>query len=140
LARRSGRTSSAEAPVVPIGIREQRADAEQRAVEQRRAGERPAHVDPARDREQRAEQRDERDVCAGALDQPLDSVGAEREREIGQDRQRERERDQALVAIAVPEVRRRERQDRDHASSAANGIAVQTGSSEAIECMSGNAA
>jgi hypothetical protein len=93
--------------------REQRAESQQRGVDDRRARERSAHDDPAGDHEERAEQHDERDVLLRLLGEVMPPRLALDAAEVGDHGKREEERHETLVAIALPEMGRRQGQERD---------------------------
>ena len=92
--------------------RQQRADAEERGVDQRRARQRAAQVDAARDHEERAEQRDERHVLAQAWCSQCAPSCSDAE-QVDDHRQARDQAQHQLVAVVLPEVRERERRDRD---------------------------
>ena len=106
LARRSGRISSAEAPVVPITLASRRPTARKRGVDERRARQRPAQADAARDHEQRAEERHEGQVLARRSRQSSRAAVGWQRNEVDDHRSAGGERERELVAVVLPEAAR----------------------------------
>ncbi len=112
LARSSGRISSIDAPVVPMKLASSAPMPRNAVLTSGVPASDAAQVDAAGDDEERSEQRDEREVLAQRVVQPLLALVSDR----GQVEEHRQARDQTqdqLVAVVLPEVRERERRDRD---------------------------
>ena len=105
------------------------ADDHDRGVDRRRAPQRPANEDPAADREQRADQHDERHV----VDDRHVQDRADRRLAIGgdeRDHQRQCPRCRDLRVVVVPEARRQKGKSAMESSIPRKGTALHAGSAE----------
>ena len=106
---RSGRISSMLAPVVPIRLASSAPTARKPVLIGRRRPQVAPQHDPSRDREERAEQHDERHVLEPRMPEQLRLV----RRNVERDRHTEHGAHDPLVGVPLPEVRPAERDDRD---------------------------